>query len=85
MIFKTLVKADHKLGGNKYVLGRISGIKYVVCDTLGLSEMDQVISGNGQTEAGHILKTECTAECYSAFTDIIESHYPGLCVFDYTD
>lgn len=83
--FKTLVRADHKLGGKSYVFGRISGIQYVVCDTGCLYTKERLLSGTGRNEFGNILKTVCTAEEYEKFATIVEEQYPGLCVFNYED
>lgn len=84
MVFKTLVKAEHKLGCDNYVLGRISGIQYVVCDRVG-TETEQPLYGRGFTALGSIFKTKCTAEQYDEFASIVESEYPELCVFNYAD
>ena len=80
-IFKTILKDDHELIDNEYVLGRISGIKLAMCDkdpTKGF--IWEHICG-----VGHMLKTECTSDQYDAFTKIIEELYPGFCIFDYKE
>ena len=41
--------------------------------------------GRGNCDRGIIIVTETTDEKYSQFTNVIESWYPGLCVFDYVE
>ena len=77
-MFYTLVKADHKLGGNTYILGRISGIKSVLCD-----EDYKIAIANMKKDNGTILSVLTTNEQYEKFTKYIEDIYPDLCIFDY--
>lgn len=82
--FKTLVREDHKFGMNDYVLGRVSGILEVICDGKrnGIDEpgVDAMweIPGVGST-----FTTLCEPEQYEQFANLIEKHYPGLCIFNY--
>lgn len=75
-VVKTLIKKDHKLGGNVYVRGKISGIQSVMCPR-------EIEFGNGMIEEGFILVTECTVDQYDDFMNFVENMYPGLCIFDY--
>lgn len=83
-LFRTLVKKDHKFGGNDYVLGRISGYKNILCD----GDRDGISKpgfGMFSTEIGTIMACKCTLEEYNKFIDLVNKHYPGLCVFDYNN
>lgn len=76
--FKTLVKENHKkFGGNRYVVGRISGINHILCgDTMKFPhECDD--------EGNTIITHECYQEQYDIFKITIEDLYPDLCIFDY--
>lgn len=79
-LFWTLIKYNHKLGDNKYVRGRISGIQLVLCEK---NSEDELIFANMRTEEGVILRTITTQTNYDKFTKLIEELYPGLCIFDY--
>ena len=78
---RTLVKADHKLGGNQFVLGRISGAMAAMCK----EEPTSLEFGIGACDQGAILTTETTDAKYKNFTNAIENWFPGLCVFDYVE
>jgi hypothetical protein len=78
-IFYTLVKEDHTLGGNKYILGRISGIRSVLC----AEELGNTLA-NMHVEEGTILSALCTDKQYKDFTKYVEERYPNLCIFNYT-
>lgn len=80
MLYKTLVKKDHKLGNNKYVLGRISGIKHVIC-----SNDKSQRYGNSGVDNGVVLRVDCEKSKYDEFVTMIEDLYPGLCEFYYMD
>lgn len=71
--YATVIKKDHELGGNDYVVGRISGILYVVCG--GEEEPHTEI------ETGRVLIANCTWEAYDRFKTIVKNLYPGLCKF----
>ena len=77
-IFKTIVKYDHDLGGEEYVLGRISGIQLAMCD----EDPKNGFVWSYVPGVGDMIKTECTSEQYDAFAKVIEKLYPGLCIFD---
>ena len=78
---KTFVNGEHvTYGKNEYVLGRIMGAMAVMCEkdpTKGEFAIDAFRNGD------RILKVKTTDEKYEAFTSLIESWYPGLCIFDY--
>lgn len=81
-IIKTLVKREHPLGIDKYVLGRIVGAMAVMCKedpAMGIE------FGRGVCDRGSIIVTETTDEKYKAFAEVIESWYPALCIFDYVE
>jgi len=80
--FKTLVKGDHALGKDDFVLGRIMGAMAVMCKedpAMGLE------FGRGYCENGAIFVTETTDEKYEAFTHVIKNWYEGLCIFNYVE
>lgn len=77
-IFRTLIKKEHKLGGNTYVEGRLSGIQYVVCCKNIELQYAQI-----GIEEGTVLLTMCTPKQYEKFSKIVEELYPGLCEFNY--
>lgn len=79
--FKTMVKADHKLGKDDFVFGRIMGAMAVLCKddpAMGIE------SGYRRCNNGdRIIIAETTFQQYKAFTKVIENWYPGLCMFYY--
>lgn len=75
--FKTLVKSEHNLGGNDYILGRISGIGLMVKDYEDVTYPIQRI------EEGNIITMKCTLAQYENFINAVETHYPELCKFYY--
>lgn len=79
---KTLVKSEHTLGKDLYVLGRIMGAMAVMCKEDPATGME---FGRGRCEYGSIFVTETTDEKYEAFTYVIENWYPGLCIFNYVE
>jgi hypothetical protein len=82
-LIKTLVKGDHKLGKDTYVLGRIVGAMAVMCKedpAMGL-ELGRGYCKNGD----RIIVTETTDEKYETFIRVIESWYTGLCIFNYVE
>lgn len=79
---KTLVKSDHALSKDNYVLGRIMGAMAVMCNEDPANGLE---FGRGKTENGNIFVTETTNEKYEAFARVIESWYTGLCIFDYVE
>lgn len=76
-VYKTLVKRNHRLGDNDYVLGRISGISDCLLGP-ALGPWARPRNGVGKIRA-HI----CTRKDYEDFAEVIEEMYPGLCIFDY--
>lgn len=81
-LIKTLVKADHTLGKDNYVLGRIMGAMAVMCKEDPATGLE---FGRGCCEKGAIFVTETTDEKYEAFSRVIENWYTGLCIFDYVE
>ena len=79
-IFKTLIRKDHKLGGNKYVYGVVNGIRFAICE-----DGESIPFGNGEIDEGRIVMTRCTPEVYEQFTKKVEEVYPGLCIFYYEE
>lgn len=79
---KTLVKSNHKLGTDVFVLGRIMGAMAVMCKDDPAKGLEY---GQGICGSGHIFVAKTTDEKYEAFTNVIEEWYPGLCVFDYVE
>lgn len=77
---KTLVKRDHKLGKDAYVLGRIVGAMAVMCKNDPANGLEY---GRGYCKNGTIIVAETTDEEYEAFAKVIESWYAGLCIFNY--
>lgn len=79
---KTLVRADRKLGKDRFILGRIMGAMAVMCKEDPANGLE---FGRGCCDKGHIFVTETTDEKYKAFTDVVENWYAGLCIFDYVE
>ena len=77
-IFKTLIKDNHKFGNNPYVRGRISGMAYVLfgCDK-------QCAHIRYENLDGVLFRYNGLPEEYEKFKEVVESCYPGLCIFDY--
>lgn len=74
----TLIKSNYMLTINKeYVLGKISGIGYMVCEKNegGIIYYIQ--------NKGYVYENEFTIDEYDNFINIIEELYPGLCIFNY--
>lgn len=79
--FKTLIKADHKLGKDDFVFGRIMGAMAVLCKddpAMGI-ESGYSLLRNGD----RVIIAKTTIRQYDSFVNVIESWYPGLCVFKY--
>ena len=79
-IFATAINKEHEFSDNKYVLGRLSGIKYIVCDGVRKPHVGPMVHENGTP----IMFTKCTEDQYAEFARIVENVYPGLCIFRYT-
>ena len=79
-IIKTLVKYDHALGKDDFVLGRVMGAMAAICKddpAMGIEK------GRGRCKDGNIFVAETTFEKYDTFAQVVESWYPGLCIFGY--
>lgn len=72
----TLIKKDHKYGDDKYILGRISGVGYILA---GKKKFYAMI----ETNKGMIYQNEFTPEKYDEFINVIDNLYPGLIVPNY--
>lgn len=72
----TLIKRDHKFGGNEYIIGRISGIGYI----LSGEDKDEALI---ITDKGTIYSNVFTAQNYDKFINIIDKLYPGLITANY--
>lgn len=70
------VKGDHKFGKNKYILGRISGIKHVVCEEHG-----KVAHGHIIRDGCWVYPVDCTETQLETLRNMLEGLYPGLCEF----
>lgn len=77
--FRTLIKKDDKFGDNVFVRGRICGFMTCMCQM----NNNKIALAQKKTENGYELRTVCEPEQYEKFKNFTESHYPGLCVFDY--
>ena len=75
--FYTVIKKDHKLGGNKYVEGVIWGILSTLC------VKDDIPYGHGDIKIGHIFIVKCRCGQYKKACKMIEERYKDLCIFDY--
>ena len=78
-LFWTLVKGDHKLGGNEYVTGRIHGFMTIICDMRHKPMHVNIGLYNGST----VMAVLATKEKYEEFKTCVEKYYPGLCLFDW--
>lgn len=78
--FKTVIKGTHKHGQNLYVIGRLSGIGYVICGHL--KSFGCGINRNGEHKDSCFIH-ECSPEQYEKFKELVEKEYPGLCIFNY--
>jgi len=76
--FVTLIREDHKLGGNVYVEGRVTGMAYVICEVY-----NTIPHGHGHCDEGMVFILDCTKEQYERFIELTEEAYPGLCKFYY--
>ena len=79
-IFTTIVKSKDEVEfSNDYVLGRIRGIEYAMCGgSSGSNFATMHCPQNGRRR----FDTECSEEEYFAFKAMVNSSYPGLCIFD---
>lgn len=76
--FNTLIRADHRLGRDAFIQGKVAGIMKILCM--------KYVSGFGRlliNGKGLMLTTRCTKHQYEEFAAYVEVLYPGLCVFDY--
>lgn len=80
-IHRTLIKADHKLGENEYVRGRVSALLGVFA--YGVDNVNKWRFANVHCHDGWVIVDECTKRRYKKAAKYIEQMYPGLCVFDY--
>ena len=78
--FRTLIKGDHKVYSNEYVVGRINGFMIAMCmdDPMGRS---YGINRNRKT-GDRIMTVETTEARYVRFMEVVNSRYPDLCEFD---
>ena len=74
----TILPMAGKLVSNEYVIGRIMGVNYVICN--GVPRRGYPMYKND--DGSHVFRTVCTAEQYRTFTKTVEELYPGLCIFD---
>jgi len=74
--YKTLIRKDHILGENLYVIGRVSGIGFMLCGKDGTY-------AHMKNDKGEILVHYCTLRQYRKFENVIRKHYPDLCKFYY--
>ena len=81
-VFKTLIKGDHALGKDDFVLGRIMGAMAVMCKEDPARGLE---IGRACRKDCNIFATETTKEKYEAFANVIENWYPDLCVFGYEE
>lgn len=93
LIYKTLLKNDHKFSMNDYVKGRIFGIAEIICELYGgkdVVERDgkmherRTYYGNffsNKDGTVRFLRMKCTTEQYERFKAYVEDMYPGLCEF----
>lgn len=81
-VFVTVIKSknEHKLS-NDYVIGRINGIAYVMCDVCRSDERPYA-SFRDMQSGRYSFAVECSEAKYSAFAETIEENYPGLCIFN---
>ena len=78
--FYTIIKADHKLGNDAYVQGRVSGIMEAVCSK---NPGKEILYGRCKNELGMVSIVKTTTRRYKRFAKIVESEYPKLCLFDF--
>lgn len=76
-MFWTLINVNHRFGSSEYIIGRISGMLYAICND------DDMYIGNMWLKDGIVLRSVTTQRKYKKFTRIVEKQYPGLCTFDY--
>lgn len=81
-MFYTLIKKDHKFGNNRYVHGRISGYKELICDGIRNGIDEPGYCNRMIPEVGLVMRSYCEPEKYDTFKDHVERYYPGLCEFD---
>ena len=79
-ITKILVRGD-KVTSNDYVIGRIMGVNYVMCNGVPDNGWGVVVNDDGT----RVFNTECSAGKYAAFADVVDEMYPGLGIFDYKE
>ena len=79
-IFVTRIKRNHKLSGNEFVIGKISGIQHMFNSPEDgeITEFAIVAHDDGSCD----LRVACSETRYKVFVGIVEKLYPGLCEFD---
>lgn len=73
----TMVRGDHKLSGNKYVLGKISGIADVI-----FGDKNMYCWQSHEKENVRYFTVHSKPWKYEKFKKRVEEFYPGLCEFD---
>ena len=80
--YLTKISGDY----NDYILGRITGIMYCICDRPNNPEVPHGLRRRTNRVTGaecYILTTHCTEEQYIEFTDIVYEMFHELVKFDF--
>ena len=80
--YLTKISGDY----NDYILGRITGIMYCICDRPNNPEVVQGLRHRTNSITGvecYILTTYCTEEQYQEFVDIVYEQFRELVKFDF--
>lgn len=80
-IFKTLILKKGRLGKNKYVHGRISGMSVALCGGVECDKRFALMENRKVL----MVTSECTQKQYDKFKELVEKVYPGICIFDYKE
>lgn len=77
----TIMKKSHKLSGNKYVIGRISGMQEAVLQHVNINKGDRAIIHD--RDGQYMFKAHGTESACEYFKALVTANYPDLCEFHY--
>lgn len=76
-VYRTLVKKSDMYGINPFILGRISGFMFAICNHY---DENKYRCGYAMEEGdlGYVMSVNTTEKDYQEFLDVCENMYPGL-------
>lgn len=83
--FATLIRKNHEKGGKAFVVGKIMGIEYMTCKAFNLmnESYEEITHVLRNDDLGDVVLSQCTADQYMMFAEVVDHLYPGLCIFNF--